>query len=80
MLFSINLIILFRSPKFQHKTRNNATKQTALCASESSQFATYCVFFPFFLSQQGVTHQIHKITEKREAVTFVKVDQRRSEV
>lgn len=34
----------------------------------------------FFLTQQGVTHQIHKITVKREAVTFVKVDQRRSEV
>ena len=52
------------------------SSQTVLTASEPSQFATYfCV-----LSQRGIAHQIHKITEKREAVTFEKVDQRRSEV
>lgn len=53
--------------------------QTGLTVSESHSFSHICFCF-LFLSQQGETHQIHKITEKRKAVTFEKVDQRRSEV
>lgn len=41
---------------------------------------TVCHIFCFFYLSEEKTHQMHKITAKRKAVTFEKVDQRRSEV
>lgn len=63
---------------------NHFRLQSNNVAKQSNRFncvriITVCHIL-WFLSQQGITHQMHKITEKREAVTFVKVDQRRSEV
>ncbi len=56
---------------------NNVAKQSN--RFNCFRIITVCHIF-CFLSQWGKTHQTHKITEKRKAVTFEKVDQRRSEV
>lgn len=72
------------NPKKVHDFRNLFRLQSNHVAKQSNRFnciriITVC-HTPWFLSQRGITHQMLKITEKRDDVTFVKVDQRRSEV